>query len=195
MQPPAQPLSPTPCHVDTQLCTQVTVSAMGIASDRHSKGAEVRHPAQRDTGTHIDKCARPDMDTWNVKACLLGRAGCPARLREPGCPPSERCKASCVPRRRLEEGTTIYACHAPARTRRASTTRSTGTCSTGKPTSAAIASKGVRCGRGEDPLTGSLQCRSVAARRTRNCSAARRSSRTISIGMPNSAAFASEGVL
>ena len=67
----------------------------------------------------IDKCARPDMDTWNVKACLFGQAGWPARLREP-----------------------IYACHGPARTRRASATTSSSTCSTGMPTSAAIASKG-----------------------------------------------------
>ena len=48
------------------------------------------------------------MDTWNVKACLLGRADWSARLRdprtgvpsfralqwEPGCPPSERCNGN-----------------------------------------------------------------------------------------------------
>ena len=133
MRPPTQPLSP---HVtSTPQRTQVTVSPMGIASDHHSTDAEVRHPTQRDTCTHIDKCARPDMDTWNVKACLFSRAGWPARLREPGCPRSEQCKGSCVPRRRLEEGTPIYpwiyACHGPARTRRASATRSSRTCSTG----------------------------------------------------------------
>ena len=132
------------CHVDTATYTSYC----------ERDGYGVRVPLHRCRGAplsgsriHKWKCARPDMDTWNLKARLLGQAGWPARLREPGCPPSEQCKGSCVPRRRLEEGTPKYACHGPARTRRASATRSTGTCSTGKPTSAAIASKGVRWGR------------------------------------------------
>jgi hypothetical protein len=126
-----RPLSRSLHVTSTPQRTQVTVSPMGIASDHHSTDAEVRHPTQRDTCTHIDKCARPNMDTWNVTACLLGQAGWPARLREPECPRSEQCKGSCVPRRRLEEGTPMYACHGPARTRRASATRSSRTCSTG----------------------------------------------------------------
>ena len=145
MRPPAQPLSPCDHVTSTPQRTQVTVSPMGIASDHHSTDAEVRHSASH--GYTNGNVPRPEMDTWNVKACLFGRAGWPARLREPECPPSEQCKGSCVPRRRLEEGTPMHACHGPARTRRASATRSTGTCSTGKPTSAAIASKGVRWGR------------------------------------------------
>ena len=119
------------CHVDTATYTSYC----------ERDGYGVRVPLHRCRGAplsgsriHKWKCARPDMDTWNVlKACLLGRADWSARLRdprtgvpsframqgEPGCPPSERCKNSCVPRKRLEEGTPLSACRGPQRVRAA----------------------------------------------------------------------------